>query len=430
MDRGESESRAREDAHGTTLYGKRLVAGLVWQPPVARLGRGIMQRQGRAAGFGLAVRHAVGTAVQVGYGPNELGKPGHHSLAAVLAAAVGKQDWIGVFQLPDARYALVGVRQGAIMAGRDVIGTREDVEALLHETVQLAEDAGERWDAIYAPKEFETPWQEMPLPKLLPKSALKSSGRLESLTGEMSQHQKRVLAGIAAGLVLAVAAGWAWHAYVARMERQAAALANETITVPPPHPWKSQATVPAQVSTWQRVVERVPLFIAGWRAEAATLDARTIDVTYHRDGGMAVDAFQAAATEIFGSAPELSGHGEEAKIKVGFEPAADGQDEPLQSQDDALVAFTSHFQSMGMDVPELSKSKVAPPEPPPSVPGAPRKVFAAPDWQRFDWTFSIPALRADLLGYEMPGLRLTTMKVVFSDGAPQWELKGMLYVKD
>ena len=75
---GKGESRASQDAHTITLHGKHLVSGLVWQPPVPRLGRGIMQRQGRTAGFGLAVRHAVGQAVQIGYGAKELGKPGHY----------------------------------------------------------------------------------------------------------------------------------------------------------------------------------------------------------------------------------------------------------------------------------------------------------------------------------------------------------------
>ncbi|WP_175885508.1 type 4b pilus protein PilO2 [Burkholderia sp. BCC0044] len=425
-----NESRALEDAHTVMLHGKRLVSGLVWQPPVARLGRGIMQRQGRTAGFGLAVRHTVGQTVQVGYGVKEIGKPGFHSLAAVLATVVEQQDWIGAFRLSDTRYVLVGVRQGAIMAGRDVVGARGDVEALLRDTVHLAEDAGERWDAIYAPKEFDTPWQEVSLARLLPKSALRSSGRLESLTGEMSQHQKRVFLGVAAGLLAVAAGGWAWHAYVARMARQAAALEGGTITVPPPHPWKAMATVPVQLSTWRHVVERVPLFIAGWRAQEATLDAGTIAVTYRRSGGMPVAAFQAAATGIFGPAVELLDQGEQAKVKVGFASATGGQDDVLHSQDDAFVAFTSHFQSLGMAVPKLGKRKETPPEAPAPVAGARKQIFAQPDWQSYEWATSIPVPRPDLLGNAIPGLRLTTTKITFSDGAPQWALKGVLYVKD
>ena len=341
-----------------------------------------------------------------------------------------KQDWIGAFRLSETRYVLVGVRQGAIMAGRDGIGARTDVESLLHDTVQLAEDAGEQWDAVYAPEEFGTAWPDMPLATLLPKSALKSSARLESLTGEMSPHQKRLFFGIAAGMVLSAAGGWAWHTHIVHMKQQAAALANETVTLPAPHPWKSMATVPVQLATWRQVIDRVPLFIAGWRAEDATLDAGKIAITYRRDGGLPVDAFQAAAMEIFGSAPELANKGEQAKVEVGFQPAATGEDEALPSQDDALVAFTSHFQALGLDVPDLSKSKETAPEPPRSMPGGPRQVYAAPDWQSFGWAISIPVLRPDLLGHVMPGLRLTTMKVVFSDGSPQWELQGMLYVKD
>ena len=413
----------------TKLYGKPLVAGLVWQPPVPKISRAAMQRQGKAAEFGLAVRHMAGAATQIGYGPKEIGEPGFHSLAAVLAKAVDKPDWIGAFRLPDTRYALVGVRQGAIMAGRDIIGTRGEVEALLRDTVQLVEDAGEKWDAIYAPKEFETPWPEAPLVSLLPRSALKSAGKLESLTGEMTRQQKNLLFGIAAGVVILGAAGWAIHAYRDRLAAQFAARSNETVQVPPPHPWKSQPRPLLQLAVWKQAMNRIPLTLAGWRADSIALDAGSATVDYRRDNGMPVAVFQAAAVAAFGQGPQVSQLGEQAQVTLPLQPAP-GEEEALEPQDTALIGLTSHFQSLGLKVPSLTKGQAVLPPPPHSVPGSPRKVWAPADWQTYNWTLTTTMPPDTLLAQPFPGLRVTTMKVLFSDSAPQWSLNGVFYAKD
>lgn len=402
----------------TQHYGKPLVAGLTWQPPVAKLSRAAMQRQGLQGGFGVTVRRATGTGIQVGYGPKGIGDPGAHSLAVLLAEAVRKQDWIGAFRLSDTRYALVGVRQGAIMAGRDVIGARGEVEALLRETVQLGEEAGERWEAIYAPKEFETAWPEVHLVQLLPKSALRSSaGRLESLTSELTQQQKKLLLGVGAAVLLLGIGGWAWHDLRAHHRQEELLRPPQTVEAPPPHPWKSQARPAAQLAVWKHAMAKIPLSLAGWRAEWIRFDAGSATVSYRRDGGMSVDVFQSTVATVFGDGAHLSQSGERGEVAIGVVSPA-GEDEPLHSANAANVEFASHFQSLGLAPPKLAKRAVA------------QRLGGAADWTGYNWTLATDVPPETLFGEEFPGLRLTTMQVLFSESTPHWVLNGIFYAKN
>ncbi|MCC8372898.1 hypothetical protein CKY10_15100 [Photorhabdus sp. HUG-39] len=417
------------------LCGKTLVAGIIWRPPVAVLARANMRRNGIAAGFTLAVRHRVGRGVQVGYAPKEAGEPGYYSLAAVLAKVVDKSNWIGAFRLSDACYALVAVHQGAIMAGRDLIGTREEIETKLRETVQLVEDANGVWHAIYAPKEFESLWPEMPLEQLLSKSILKKSvGQLESLTGEMSKYQIKVFV-MTAGLTLLLGGGWwMWHTYKQNRVVELPDLPREVVEALPPHPWLAQPQMAWQFSTWKRVLARVPLSLAGWQVESISLDTDTVSVSYQRHEGMPINIFQVAAINIFRAGPVISNGGEQAQVLIPIEQQSEdqaGNDDVLQSSDQALVELISYFQALNLPPPVLTESaSVLPPPPPPRAEGD-TQVWANPDWQTYSWTLS-SQLPPDALfsGKPFPGLRVTSAKVVLADGFPQWELNGVFYAKN
>ncbi|MGV7961724.1 type 4b pilus protein PilO2 [Photorhabdus tasmaniensis] len=416
------------------LYGKTLVAGIIWRPPVTVLARSNMRRNGIAAGFTLVVRHRVGQGIQVGYIPKETGVPGDYSLAAALAKVVDKPNWIGAFRLSDGHYALVAVHQGAIMAGRDLIGPREEIEEKLRDTVQLVEGANGVWNAIYAPKEFESLWPEMPLAQLLPKSALKKSvGQLESLTGEMSKYQIKLF-GMITGLVLLLVGGWwGWHIYEQNTVLIIPDLPNE-VEIPPPHPWLAQPRMEWQFSAWKRALARVPLFLAGWQVESILLDTDTVSVSYQRHEGMPINIFQVAAINIFRSGPVISNGGEQAQVLIPFnqqsEDLPEGDDDALPSSDQALIGLMSYFQALGLPPPVLTESASVLPPPPPEVEGE-THVWANPDWQTYSWTLS-SQLPPDALfsGKPLPGLRVTSARIVLSDGFPQWELSGVFYAKN
>ncbi|MQL48570.1 type 4b pilus protein PilO2 [Photorhabdus khanii] len=416
------------------LYGKTLVAGIIWRPPVTVLARSNMRRNGIAAGFTLAVRHRVGQGIQVGYIPKEVGASGNYSLAAALAKVVDKPNWIGAFRLSDGHYALVAVHQGAIMAGRDLIGPREEIEAKLRDTVQLVEGANGVWNAIYAPKEFESLWPEMPLVQLLPKSALKKSvGQLESLTGEMSKYQIKLF-GMTTGLVLLLVGGWwGWHIYEQNTVLIIPDVPHE-VEIPPPHPWLTQPRMEWQFSVWKRALARVPLSLAGWQVESILLDTDTVSVSYQRHEGMPINIFQVAAINIFRSGPVISNGGEQAQVLIPFnqqsEDLPEGGDDALPSSDQALIGLMSYFQALGLPPPVLTESASVLPPPPPTVEGE-THVWANPDWQTYSWTLS-SQLPPDALfsGKPLPGLRVTSARIVLSDGFPQWELSGVFYAKN
>ncbi|MBS9423218.1 type 4b pilus protein PilO2 [Photorhabdus caribbeanensis] len=425
-----------ERAMQIKLYGKTLVAGIIWRPPVTVLTRSHIRRNGIAAGFTLAVRHRVGRSIQVGYVPKEAGVPGCYSLAAVLAKAVDKPNWIGAFHLPDGHYALVAVHQGAIMSGRDLIGTREEIEAKLRDTVQLVEGANGVWNAIYAPKEFESPWLEVPLAQLLPQSALrKSVGQLESLTGEMSKYQIKLFA-MTAGTVFLLAGGWwMWHIYKQNTEIRVPDLSNEVVEVPPPHPWLAQPTMESQFSTWNKVLAKVPLSLAGWQIEVIMLDANAVSVSYQRHDGMPINVFQVAAINIFRAGPVISNGGEQAQVLIPFEQSQshdqENNDDVLQSSDQALVELMSYFQALGLPPPTLTEEASVLPPPPSPLPEGETRVWANPDWQTYNWTLT-SQLAPDALfsGKPLPGLRVTSARIVLSDGFPEWKLSGVFYAKN
>jgi hypothetical protein len=426
-----AQERAAAPAARIDLHGKVFVAGLVWQPPATKLRRAAMHRRGKATGFGLAVRHAVGQSVQVGYAPKDAAEPGVYSLAAVLAKAVSKDNWIGAFPLPDARYVLVGVRQGAIMAGHDCVGTRDQIESLLRETVQLMEDLGESWDAIYAPGEFETPWPQAALIQLLPKSAVRSVGRLESLTGEMSRQQKTAFAVAAVAIVVVAVGAWAWKTYRHAAPARPAATAQPIVKVPPPHPWRSQPQPATQLAIWRQALSRIPLALAGWHAEEIELDAHSATVSYRRNGGVPVHAFQQAAIAALGHGPEVAEAGTHAKIALTL-PTPGGVDDVLQPKDEALIAITSYFQSLGMEVPVFSAGKTSTPPPPaPPAAGMPRRIWDAADWQTYQWSLNTEIPPSAVFSNEaIPGLRINNLKVIFSGSTPRWVLNGVFYAKD
>ncbi|WP_387468173.1 type 4b pilus protein PilO2 [Photorhabdus sp. RM323S] len=360
--------------------------------------------------------------------------PGDYSLAAALAKVVDKPNWIGAFRLSDGHYALVAVHQGAIMAGRDLIGPRAEIEAKLRDTVQLVEGANGVWNAIYAPKEFESLWPEMPLVQLLPKSALKKSvGQLESLTGEMSKYQIKLF-GMTTGLVFLLVGGWwGWHIYEQNTVLIIPDLPNE-VEIPPPHPWFVQPRMEWQFSAWKRALARVPLFLAGWQVESILLDTDTVSVSYQRHEGMPINIFQVAAINIFRSDPVISNGGEQAQVLIPFnqqsEDLPEGDDDALPSSDQALIGLMSYFQALGLPPPVLTESASVLPPPPPAVEGE-THVWANPDWQTYSWTLS-SQLPPDALfsGKPLPGLRVTSARIVLSDGFPQWELSGVFYAKN
>ncbi|WP_274533219.1 type 4b pilus protein PilO2 [Photorhabdus temperata] len=228
-------------------------------------------------------------------------------------------------------------------------------------------------------------------------------------------------------------AGGGWHIYEQNTVLIIPDVPHE-VEIPPPHPWLTQPRMEWQFSVWKRALARVPLSLAGWQVESILLDTDTVSVSYQRHEGMPINIFQVAAINIFRSGPVISNGGEQAQVLIPFnqqsEDLPEGDDDALPSSDQALIGLMSYFQALGLPPPVLTESASVLPPPPPTVEGE-THVWANPDWQTYSWTLS-SQLPPDALfsGKPLLGLRVTSARIVLSDGFPQWELSGVFYAKN
>ncbi|VVE58381.1 hypothetical protein PAN31117_05112 [Pandoraea anapnoica] len=423
------EQQTQVPTSRTELFGKTVVAGLVWQPPDGGISRARARKEGLASGFGLMARHRVGHAIQIGYVSHESSLIGAYSLALLLANKLKHENWIGAFRLPDSRYALVGVLQGAIMAGRDVIGTRGEVESLLRSTVQLIQDAGQTLEAIFAPEEFETPWEERPLQDVLTKSDLKSGTRLKSLSGQISRKQLTLLFGVGAMIVVAAAGNWLWKMHKERIAEALQARSNQVVLVPPPNPWEKWPTADAQFAVWQQAAARVPYSIAGWPVAMIVLQEDRLTAGYVRKSGPSVQAFRAQALATIGVRPQVDAEGGRGEYVRDLSPPAGRGKETLEPSSALLLDWISYFQSLGISAPTLKPmSAEMPPPLPPSPKGEPKRQWAPADWETYGWEMETDIDPAMVIGLApWPGVRVISVVIDTTNGAPHWKTKGVVY---
>ncbi|WP_254914441.1 type 4b pilus protein PilO2 [Pseudomonas aeruginosa] len=135
----------------TTVNGQSFVSGLFWQPlskPRAYMqeAREIGKREKMDI---VAIRH--GSIIQAGFVSKNAGvTKGMYSLAAALAGALG-ESWLGVFALGAERYALVGVKDGAILPGCDIVGDQVEIQEKLQIFQAFFTDEN---DKFFSPPEF------------------------------------------------------------------------------------------------------------------------------------------------------------------------------------------------------------------------------------------------------------------------------------
>lgn len=423
------------------LNGKWLVSGLSWRPPAPRAQRALTRKRGIEEGFQFAGQHRADSLLQIGFAHASFpqGQPAY-SLAALLAHQIKDQNWIGVFRLPDTRYALIAVHQGVVMAGRDIIGYRHDVEPLFQETLQLLEETGGRWGTVYAPEEFSTRYEEAALAALLPKAKIKSFARLAPLSSKLT---KRQLGMMGVGVLLCLGLGgawWGWSTYQAKLQLQLQALTAHVVDVPPPHPWATQYTGAAYAQQWRALSKNLPLSVAGWRLDQLLigLDDKQADggawAKYEReDQGAPLAEFMRAAHLVFSDAPVPDPTASRAMIALTpFDPVSRTRDEVvLGSLGQGMESLATYTQKMGLALPKFTEAVAALPPPPAYVPGHARRRWAPPGWRVMRWTLSASLPPEVVLASldRIPGLRVTGVQADFGVDKMNWTLQGYLYAK-
>lgn len=401
------------------IDGKTLFAGLLWQPPTPKASRSATVHNGKAGGFSMHLTRQLSSGVQVGYLRAAQSIENGYSLAEVLARTIELDNWIGVFQLEESRYALVAVHGGAIMAGRDRIGSRAEIEGEFKATLSLVESAGGNWSAIYAPSDFGLDALEASLGQLISRASFKSAARLKSFEIRVNFWQIAIgVAVIGAGVIFG---GFMWlHGH--SMSDNAPVSSPVRIKVAPPHPWKLQASMAAQLDIWDRALVEIPMYVAGWKAGSVKLEQDNVLISYARNG-LPVKTFLASATRHMHQHVEVTKGGDEAQISKPLQ-AKTSEDENILSSSAIILEITSYFQGLNLPVPVFKKLAVSLP------PAKIGQEWKEPDWQAYEWTMdSDLSPRALFYGKKFPGMRITSVVLSQEGDHQNWKISGIVYAK-
>lgn len=435
-----------------TVKGKRLVSGLFWQS--LRRPRSYMAEAreiGKKERMDIVAIRKATTILQAGFVSKTAGvEKGMYSFAALVADYFGNPEHVGVdpqgqsfanhpfvavFKIADDKYAMVAVKDGAILPGSDMVGDLQTVRIGLREYYQRihVETA-----MVYAPDEMEYGGVSgVSLEQVL--SALTRKHSLRPLKfGGLSNREAAILGAAVATLLAAAVGVVQWRSHEARVAQeqerlrreQAARIARESGKQTPVqalvHPWTKTPTVDRMLSVCREGIYAAPLSVAGWIFEGARCEPGQVQVSYLRVAGRTINELQAAAQGIWpGAQITFADAGDSATITTEARMPAGGDDRmrPVSQRADRL---TSHFQYRQVSV--TLQAKTSPPPPAPLPGAAPAPPPPAPDWKTVEFSASTDSTPdAILAGLDTEGIRLVEVATVRKDVSLTWALKGEIY---
>lgn len=336
-------------------------------------------------------------------------------LAAIIADAhqQHQQPWNGLYQIDESRYWYIAVRDtNSIIQEGDLIGTREQLERVRerhrHEMGEWTEYDGTVEDLARIVRA---------MPKLP-----------DALRDLNASNWKPKAAGAAVGVLIAAGAVgyWIWHdrrmeaerlAALARQRAELAAHAAQRDAQAKIPPWTLQPmsadVFDACAQAWHgQDLARKGWLLVTWRCKAQ-LRAITIDVSWSRQGGLAVDA-----------PGTLTQDGQSSNSSMSIPTAFSTPDAEVLADDDAHRMAWTLAQAHGMT---LQLRSIPTPQPMPGSSGANKD--APPDpWLGAPADFTLPY--APWLGLSkpfamVPALRITELAYDAKKG--QWNANGTIY---
>lgn len=435
----------KTDTKVTTILvkGKKLVAGLYWQS--LRKPRAYMKEAkeiGKRESMDIVAIRRAPTILQAGFVSKSAGvDKGMYSFASVVAEhfsqlsagsdAKGK-PFVAVFNLNNGEYAMVAVKDGAILPDSDLVGELKTVRGKLREYYSRIQDEAA---IVYAPEEMEFGGDEIALENVL--SSISRKHTLRPLN--MGGFTVREVAAISAGAIAVIAlliGFFQWRHQVAeeekRIEAQRAAerarIALESGRQSTPmaleHPWAHMPAMSVVLDACQAAIHGYPLSAAGWMFVRAGCTPAGVEVGYARVPGRTINEFRSMAEHAWpGSNVTFSDNGDSAYVSLGHTLPAGGDDE-MQDLQLRVDTLTSHFQYRQTPV-TLAAKTVARPEP---LPGAEAAETPLPDWKTVEFTVSSPRTPSSLVaGVNQTGLRLLSIDTTLQGTALTWTLKGEIY---
>jgi hypothetical protein len=429
-------------------HGKKLVSGLYWQS--LRRPRSYMA-EARAIGKRedmdiVAIRQGA-QILQAGFVSKAAGVgKGWYSFAAVAAdyfsndknvgPEAAREPFIAAFAVGENEYAMVAVKDGAILPGSDLVGTLSDVRALVQKFFQRI---GKDTTVTYLPDEIQ--WGQSSIKPTLEEliRSIKRSHALRPLSfGGLTRKEMTAIAATLLFLLITIVAAIQWHARQEREAQEAARRAREraaeiarqsgkqTPVQALIHPWTALPTVQVLLDTCRQSIYAAPLNVAGWDFSAAQCTSKGSAFAYGRTPGRTINEMQAEAPRFWQSPGIGFGKkGDEANISTSLSLPAGG-DDTLSPIGQAADKLTSHFQFL--QIPIALEEKRPTPSPTP-LPGAAKQAPPPPpDWRTIEFSFTSNLPPFSLFkGLELDGLRVLELSTKRQGTNLVWSIKGELY---
>ncbi|WP_250625586.1 type 4b pilus protein PilO2 [Pinirhizobacter soli] len=420
-------------AHKIHINGEPYVAGLYWQT----LRHAVTYRDEAKA---LGKQHAMHAftirktplVIQAGFAPENLAPcKGVRSLAAALACVLG-DNWIGAFMIDADTFAMVAVLDGGIMPGRDIVGSRAVVLAMLHDTLDIvdASSGAKCFERRIAPVSLGFGGEDVALRDLLRGKALRAAPKLRPITFTVSRREIITWTGacmlllLASGATLVIVKARREAAALAQAEAELAAARQATAEAPAPSleetaPWSLAPSALAAARACDHALD-LPLSLAGWTLNEGRCIGEQVLASYARRGAQPLADFRAEALALLSSDVKAHDNGESATVAGRYIAPPPDLQQPL-GDFDATVVFASYFQQRGIPAQLTGGSAL---EEPADTPPRAWKTYA------FSIQSELAPSRA-IADLALPGLRVRTITMNIGDVQQpliRWTIAGDLYV--
>ena len=426
--------------HITQIDKYSFVCGLFWQS-LSRPRE--MQREAAELGKRIdsdlvVIRHDHSTA-QAGFGHTRDGASSAlYSLAAVVSKTLALEgawydgvlqpvhNWLGVFRLPDERWAYFAVRDANFLPNGDFAGSREEVLERLHNDYGLG-----GWNVVIGDPELETlgfhNFNARTIETLLARRK-DGSVRVYRWSRLRQINRRRPSWALAAGGV-ALAAGacgavvyWqSWQAHQREIEQ--ARLLEEARLVSmrqlaPVQPWVALARPAA---TLQRCADQlVHLTPGGWSLDEYVCDGTGQHYAWSRKGS----TVQMLRSEVPGAEVATSGDKATLVQPLARPPRLASSAEALLPTPRVLDAVMSRLQGVGVPFKVVRRDA---PLPVPGAPGVPGVPAMAPPWQVHAFALEARGLEPQQIAtlLDQPGVRVERATY----RGMGWLIEGVIYGK-
>jgi hypothetical protein len=423
-------------SHVLTLGREQFVAGMFWQALSSGEDLDLQARMmGEDLQFDLYVACATTSTAMLGFcHRTSKTRKGVLSLAAAVASAIGSRgvptaaiapmaNWLGVFRLPMGEWWYLAVRDFAVVAGTDFVGSQTDAVDRMRADLALGE-----WSGVIGDRSMQTlnlpHFNAVDLHQALA-PAMRQSGfakQFRLMPVAVSANPLPNRQALTAVVAVAAMAGLGGAVYYFEPWKLGAAAVTQVTAPPPPppvplpHPWKSEPLVVDALDACLAGFRRT--MPVGWALEEfrCGINGNTIH-TIKRDGGFVGTLVEQVSTAV------LDVSGDKAALPSAVNMPVAAQDEALVLPQHLFVNFYGVLQPLGLNA---SMEATPMPPPPPSKPGEP--VYLPADWVTFRWSADLGTLQPKSLEplLNSPGVRFA--ELIYKD-ASGWTIKGVAYAK-